>query len=368
MRQCGLYLNRGALILITFFIPLAIVPAIFAEPIFLACGQDPDVARLTAIQVRLMLPSILFQGLYDLSKRWLACQRLSFVPMVCMIVGTVVHIPLCFLFVNGLDMGIEGLAVASGVKDTILLITIYLYARCSPQISEVLQPLDRDAFKGWGLYLKVCLPSTAMLCSEWWAFEVLTLLGGILGVMELASLTICLNLHALLFRIPLGITEATGALLGNSIGANNVPLAKRFFALIFKIATFVMCLISSLIVLGRKQLVNFFTDDEELGEMTEQVLIVLGCAFVVDGMQGICHGPLRALSLQTKGSVVALVCWWGVALPFGALLAFRYEMGLVGLMLGFATASIIQLVAFSIIFLRKDWSMVAKEARERLEA
>eukprot|EP00353_Schmidingerella_taraikaensis_P005115 CAMPEP_0185587808 /NCGR_PEP_ID=MMETSP0434-20130131/50633_1 /TAXON_ID=626734 ORGANISM="Favella taraikaensis, Strain Fe Narragansett Bay" /NCGR_SAMPLE_ID=MMETSP0434 /ASSEMBLY_ACC=CAM_ASM_000379 /LENGTH=31 /DNA_ID= /DNA_START= /DNA_END= /DNA_ORIENTATION= len=31
-----------------------------------------------------------------------------------------------------------------------------------------------------------------MLCSAWWAFEVLTIMGGILGVTELASLTICL--------------------------------------------------------------------------------------------------------------------------------------------------------------------------------
>ena len=38
LRQCGLYLNRGALIMSTLFLPLAVVPAIFAEPILLACG------------------------------------------------------------------------------------------------------------------------------------------------------------------------------------------------------------------------------------------------------------------------------------------------------------------------------------------
>ena len=179
-----------------------------------------------------MLPSILFQGLYDLSKRWLAAQRLTFVPMICMIVGSIVHIPLCLLFVKGLDLGIAGLAIASGVKDAVLLLTVFLYARCSPTIAEAMQSIDRDSFKGWCQYLKVSLPSTAMLCSEWWAFEVLVFLGGILGVMELASLTICLNIHALLFRVPLGFTEASGALLGNSIGAFNVPLAKRFFRLI----------------------------------------------------------------------------------------------------------------------------------------
>ena len=89
-------------------------------------------------------------------------------------------------------------------------------------------------------------------------------MGGILGVTELAALTICLNTHALLFRIPLGFTEATGALLGNSFGANNVELATRFFRLIMIIGFSTMCMLSSLTVLGRDKLVHFYSKDEEL--------------------------------------------------------------------------------------------------------
>ena len=35
---CGVYLNRGAFILVAFFIPLAVLPSIFAEHIFLSIG------------------------------------------------------------------------------------------------------------------------------------------------------------------------------------------------------------------------------------------------------------------------------------------------------------------------------------------
>ena len=35
-KLCGVYLNRGILILIAFFIPLAVVPSVFAEKLFLA--------------------------------------------------------------------------------------------------------------------------------------------------------------------------------------------------------------------------------------------------------------------------------------------------------------------------------------------
>ena len=45
---------------------------------------------------------------------------------------------------------------------------------------------------------------------------------------------------------------ATSALMGNSIGANNIPLAKRFFALTWKINLLITVILAvSMILAGR---------------------------------------------------------------------------------------------------------------------
>jgi len=44
-----------------------------------------------------------------------------------------------------------------------------------------------------------------MICSEWWAFEALTIMAGILGVVELASQTISINVLATLSMVVLAI-------------------------------------------------------------------------------------------------------------------------------------------------------------------
>ena len=62
LKLCGIYLNRGRFILIAFFIPFAVIPSIFAEEIFNGIGQDPEVSRLTAIQVRALLPAVFCYG------------------------------------------------------------------------------------------------------------------------------------------------------------------------------------------------------------------------------------------------------------------------------------------------------------------
>ena len=58
--------------------------------------------------------------------------------MVCMIIGSFVHVPLCYSCVYNFDLGVSGLAIASCIKDAVLMLIIYTYARCSPEISRVL--------------------------------------------------------------------------------------------------------------------------------------------------------------------------------------------------------------------------------------
>ena len=56
---------------------------------------------------------------------------------------------------------------------------------------------------------------------------------------------------ATLFMFPLGMQEATGALMGNSIGANNVALANRIFSFTFKITILVNVLMIVTVILLR---------------------------------------------------------------------------------------------------------------------
>ena len=183
LRLCGVYLNRGCFILIVFFVVFAIMPAFFAEKILVAIGQDPQVSALAHTQIWYGLPAIFCFGQYDLYKRWLACQRITFVPLIAMIIATILHLPLSYLLAFKCGLDIRGLALASSIKDAALLSILVLYGRCSARIYPSLQPpLSAASFSGWGEYLKVSVPATVMICAEWWAFEILTVIAGLIGV------------------------------------------------------------------------------------------------------------------------------------------------------------------------------------------
>jgi MATE family multidrug resistance protein len=47
--------------------------------------------------------------------------------------------------------------------------------------------INRESFKGLGNYLKIGIPSAMMLCLEWWAFEIIHIMVGYIGVDEQAA-------------------------------------------------------------------------------------------------------------------------------------------------------------------------------------
>ena len=187
--------------------------------------------------------------------------RITFFPMVAMLIAMVLHICLCLIFVKYYKMDVTCLAIAHSIKDFVLLLLTYIYSHCSKKVNPVLVPIDRETFRGWGQYLKISLPTTAMICSEMWAFEVLLIFSGIIGVVKMASMTITLAFTTLAYKFTEAVQESTCTLIGNCIGANNVPLAKRFYSLINK---FVICLILAeclIMFVAREQISAFFTDD-----------------------------------------------------------------------------------------------------------
>ena len=95
-------------------------------------------------------------------------------------------------------MGITGLALSLSIKDFALMIMTMIYSNCSQTVRKAIVPFNHEAFQDWDEYLKISIPATMMICSERWAFYVLTFIAGILGVIDLASITVVFSMTVLL--------------------------------------------------------------------------------------------------------------------------------------------------------------------------
>lgn len=69
-----------------------------------------------------------------------------------------------------------------------------------------------------------------MQCFEWWAFELIAIFAGLIGVKELAAQVAIINVIGFVYMIPLGVQFAASGLVGNMIGAGNPRQAKKYAA------------------------------------------------------------------------------------------------------------------------------------------
>ncbi len=84
------------------------------------------------------------------------------------------------------------------------------------EVQRTLQPWGRQAFtySGWVEFVSLGLPGTIMLCSEWWAYEMLTVFASQLGTVEVAAQTIIIQTCSLASTVPLGFVGGSGVTCG----------------------------------------------------------------------------------------------------------------------------------------------------------
>jgi MATE family multidrug resistance protein len=144
-----------------------------------------------------------------------------------------------------------------------MLLTQLLVSRSS-DFSRTRVPFDKTAFQHWKAYLKIGIPGAFMLCFEWWAFELLAIFSGYMGIAPLAAEVIIINLVGFVFMLPLGVATAASALTGNYIGSRKIGLAKKFANMSLLFGTLQIIAVIALIVLFKDSICSFFTRDEEV--------------------------------------------------------------------------------------------------------
>ena len=77
----------------------------------------------------------------------------------------------------------------------------------------------------------------------------------------------------------------------------------------------------------RQALAHMYTQDSQLLEPLTWALATSAAFIVVDGMQVILGGIIRGAHRQTAAVPIVMGCYYPLALPLGAALAFKARFG-----------------------------------------
>lgn len=235
----------------------------------------------------------------------------------------------------------------------------------------------RTAWGGWSLS-SALKPANLLPClslgfygflaisSEWWAWEISSLMTSLLGTTPLAAQSVLLVCSSIFYQQPYAIAVAAAVRVGNLLGARKQRDAKisSYAGIALSLGSGVIN--SSIIVIFRGYIARLFSEDPVVIDLLLKTLPLLALFQVTDGVAGVTGGILRGTGRQALGAYLNIVAYYVIALPLGTWLTFKGHYGLPGMWMGLTVALTISSAGGLWLVLRTDWDKELEKVQARM--
>jgi MATE family multidrug resistance protein len=202
----------------------------------------------------------------------------------------------------------------------------------------------------WQL-VKLGVPIGVSYALEVGVFTAVSYLMGVWGTDELAAHQIVFQTINLLFMVPLGMSFAATARIGQWLGQQHIPGIRQAGFVSFVAGTVWTAMIAIALLMFPRQTIGLYIDtsaseNAAVVELAIAMMRVGAIAHLFDGVQKIAYGALQGLQDTRIPMVFSFLSYWCIGLTSGYWLAFRWNLGGVGLWLGLLLAVAIAAVVF----------------------
>ncbi|CAG08939.1 unnamed protein product, partial [Tetraodon nigroviridis] len=363
-QKVGVIMQRAVLILLLACFPCWAI-LINTEVILLAVGQEAEVARSATTALHYLFANLSFSsvlmsvGLLRLAQVYVkifmpALPGIIWPEVITGIFVNLLNAVLNYIFLYPLNMGVAGSAVANTLSQFSLMGILYCYIVWTGLYKATWTGWSKECLQDWGSYLSLAIPSMAMMCVEWWTYEigsflagtstphVLFLFGktdkltspfcltGLINEVELGAQTIVFQLETIAYIFPLGFSIAGNVRVGNSLGAKNTEQAKLSAKSAMLCAVFVSICSATFFGALKDYIPNVFTNDEQIRKRVADLACLYIPFSMFEATSAALGGIIRGTGKQKIGAICNILGFYGVGIPIGASLMFAAKLGITG--------------------------------------
>lgn len=361
----GVYFQRGLVVLYLTSLPVALIWANMAR-ILIFLGQDPEIAQKAGEYAFCLIPTLFGYAVLQPLVKFLQAQSRVFVMSFSSLILFLFHIPLCYLLVIGLGFGFRGAAIATSISIWVNVAILGVYVRF--WVTRTWTGFSMAAFEDLGKLMRIAVPSAIMVCLEYWSFELLVILSGLLPnpKLETSTLSVCMTTSSLMYQIPTGLGGATSTRVSNELGAGNARAARRAVIVSLCLGALEGAAVYLILFSLRNTWGSLFTNDAEVREYVARLMPMLAFLSSIDAIQGVFSGVVRGGGWQAFGAATNLGSYYGVGLPIGLVLAFKLHYNDMGFWIGMTCGIITQASILGVATALTNWEHQARAAVKRV--
>ena len=337
------------------------------EAVMLLFGQEAWISAEAASYNRIamwgMLPFLIFVVL----RLYVSALERPIWGVIVTVIGVGFNIVADWLLIFGPgpfpELGLEGAAIASVMSNMILMLGMII-------VTTGLKPFRRyrllanfwrsDWPRLWHI-TKLGVPIAIMLTLEVTIFSAAIFLMGLIDRDSVAAHAIALQIAAIAFMIPLGLSQAATVRVGYYYGREDRAGIRLAGQVAYGLGVGAALLLALIMIVAPGPLVGLFMEEgvgpgSRVFDLAVSFLFIAAMFQLADGVQAVGAGVLRGLQDTRWPMIFAGFGYWVVGIGVAVGLGFYAEMDGIGIWIGLAAG-----LGVAAVLLTARWVM-----RERL--
>ncbi len=336
--------------------PFAMVVMASTTMIALALGMPEGAARLAGPYVMALGPGLPFALSVIILRNFLAAIDKTRIPLLIICVTTIMNAGFNYLLIYG-NLGFPrleliGAGIASSLSHIIGFLLLVLYIQ-QDKIARQFDLFSNPFRTDWPRLREVVRlgwPISVTTVFEGMLFNACVFLMGRIGVNEMAAFQIGINVAALTFMVPFGLSMAGSVRVGLATGAGNKQAARRAAGVSIGLCTVIMMFWALIVGLFPRQIAGLYLQGDVEANKAVLTFVIgflpIAAAFMVfDGVQVAANQCLRGLKDVRMPMIFTGISYWLIGFPVAAGFGLYTSIGAngvwLGLVSGLAAASIL---------------------------
>lgn len=243
----------------------------FCGHLLYALGQPYDLAFNTQYFIRLSVISFFGQLHYDINRRYLSAIGMRSIQAYIPYITLVFHVLWCYIFLNYLDLKIEGAAIVQILQFWMNYIILEIIIRCS-EAKKHIHGFTTDCLKGWWIMIWDGVPSVLYEIITRTCYEASTFVAGFISIELVMINSAYLNIFWLFYVMTTGVQYTSSCLMGNKIGAGDIIGTKRYIRANIVFAVFYGLLVVAILHSFPDYILSNYTKNEDTLQIMKHML------------------------------------------------------------------------------------------------
>lgn len=176
-----------------------------------------------------------------------------------------------------------------------------------------------------------------------------------LGTADIAAMNVAFNIMGFSILPAFAFGVAATTLVGQNLGAGNVPRAEASARQALKSGAVWMCAMGLVFILAREQLMQLYTTDAAVVALGSVLLIMIGLMQPFQAVSIILASALRGAGDTRATLAISAASTWGLRVGLGYVFGIALGFGLPGIWLGWCADFLARAVLVALRFRRGKW-------------